>query len=399
MISQRIRQARAIAGLSQDEVVQALGGRGVSLTKAALSKYERGASVPRASLLKQLGEVLNVPAEYFLREPQVSITWLAFRKRAAAGAREQDRVKAVASERVEAYVRLRESLTLSPGKPFPNCLPFANLDDAEGAAGRLRKAWDLDDLPIESLTDLIEDREGVVVEVEGSEDAVDGLAGLANGAHAVVVVDPSVEDNRKRFTLAHELGHLVMDKDAVTDPDEEERMANRFASAFLVPKAVAVRELGEKRTRLSFEELKLLKVKHGLSMQAWIYRARDCGIIEDQHFRFLFDQMSRMGIRRREPVEYRGRERPQRFKQMVLRALAEGLVSQKQAVEFCPQLGFTMERGGEERAKASELRALPVDQRDTLLERAAASLAERYAADSELTAFDAFDEGSEGAHA
>ena len=67
MISQRIRQARTIAGLSQDEVVRALGGRGVPLTKAALSKYERGASVPRASLLKQLGAVLHVPAEYFPR--------------------------------------------------------------------------------------------------------------------------------------------------------------------------------------------------------------------------------------------------------------------------------------------------------------------------------------------
>jgi len=398
MISQRIRQARTIAGLSQDEVVQALDGRGVSLTKAALSKYERGSSVPRASLLKQLGEVLCVPAEYFLREPDVSIEWFAFRKRATVGTREQDRVKAVASERVESYVRLRESLTLDPVKPFPNCLPFATLNDAEAAAGRLRKAWDLDDLPIESLTDLIEDREGVVVEVEGSEDTVDGLAGLANGRHAVVVVDPSVEDDRKRFTLAHELGHLVMDKAAVKDMAEGERMANRFASAFLVPKKVAVKELGEKRTRLSFEELKLLKMKHGLSMQAWVYRARDCGIIEDQHFRFLFDQMSRMGIRRKEPVEYKGRERPQRFMQMVLRALAEGLLSQKQALELCPQLAFNLTGSDAEKARAADLRALPVDQRDALLARAAESLAGHYAADTELTDFDAFDDESEEVH-
>ena len=309
------------------------------------------------------------------------------------------RVKAVASERVEAYVRLRESLTLAPVKPFPNCLPFATLDDAEAAAGRLRKAWELDDTPLESLTDLIEDREGVVVEVEGSEDTVDGLAGLANGCHAVVVVDPSVEDDRKRFTLAHELGHLVMDKDAVTDPSEGERLANRFASAFLVPKEVAVKELGEKRTRLSFEELKLLKLKHGLSMQAWVYRARDCGIIDDQHFRFLFDQMSRMGIRRKEPVEYKGRERPQRFMQMVLRALAEGMLSQKQAHDLCPQLALNLTGAYEERTKASDLRTLPGDQRDTLLARAAETLARHYATDTELTAFDAFEDESEGMHA
>jgi len=80
MICQRIRQARTISGLSQDEVVLALSQRGAPLTKAALSKYERGASVPRATLLKHLGAVLNVPAEYFLREPTVSVEWLAFRK-------------------------------------------------------------------------------------------------------------------------------------------------------------------------------------------------------------------------------------------------------------------------------------------------------------------------------
>lgn len=398
MISQRIRQARNIAGLSQDAVVQALGERGVPLTKAALSKYERGASVPRASLLKQLGTVLHVPAEYFLREPGVSITWIAFRKRAKAGAREQDRFKAVASERVESYVRLRESLTYESADPFPNCLPFATLDDAEAAAGRLREAWNLDDLPIESLTDLIEDREGIVVELEGSEDAVDGLAGLANGRHAVVVVDPAVEDDRKRFTLAHELGHLVMDKKAVTDPSMEERLANRFASAFLVPKAIAVKELGAKRTRLSFEELQLLKMKHGVSMQAWIYRARDCGIIDDRHFRFLFDQLSRLGMRRKEPVAYQGRERPQRFKQMVLRALAEGMMSHKEALELCPQIGFTLTEGNEKSSKASDLRALPSDQRGTMLSHAAECMAAHYATNADLTAFDALDEEKEGAH-
>jgi Zn-dependent peptidase ImmA (M78 family) len=397
MISQRIRQARTISGFSQDEVVQALNERGVPLTKAALSKYERGASVPRASLLKHMGAVLNVSAEYFLRESEVSIDWIAFRKRAAVGTREQNRVKAVAAEQVEAYVRLRESLTHAPADPFPECLPFATLNEAEAAAGRLRKAWDLGELPIESMTGLIEDRDGIVVELEGSGDAVDGFAGLANGCHAVVVVDPAAGDDRKRFTLAHELGHLVMDKKAVTDPSMGEWLANRFASAFLVPKEIAVKELGAKRMRLSLEELKLLKLKHGLSMRAWIYRARDCGIIDAPHFRFLFDQMSRLGMRRQEPAEYKGRERPQKFMQMVLRALAEGMLSRKQALALCPQLGRALACGDEGKAKASELRALPTDPRDALLAHAAESMAGHYATDPELTAFDAFDEGCVGA--
>jgi Zn-dependent peptidase ImmA (M78 family)/transcriptional regulator with XRE-family HTH domain len=399
MIGQRIRQARTIAGLSQDEVALALGERGVSLTKAALSKYERGASVPRASLLKQMGEVLHVPGEYFLREPGVSITWIAFRKRAEVGTREQEHVKAVAAERVEAYVKLRESLTHEAAAPFPNGLPCATLDDAEAAAGSLRKAWNLDDLPIDSMTDLIEDKEGIVVELAGSEDAVDGLAGIANERHPVVVVDPTVADDRKRFTLAHELGHLLMVNTAGKSTTDVERLANRFASAFLVPKEIAVKELGAKRTRLSFEELELLKMKHGLSMQAWIFRARDCGIIDDQHFRFLFDQMSRLGMRRTEPVKYIGRECPQRFRQMVLRALAEGLLNQQQALALCPQLCLAPTNAGAAGSQAAVLRALPAGQRDALLAQAAESLVDYYATDPRLTAFEALDEESEEADA
>ena len=396
MIGQRIRQARTIAGLSQDQVVQALGERGITLTKAALSKYERGASVPRASLLKRLGEVLQVPADYFLHEPTVSITWIAFRKRASVGTREQKKVKAVAAERVETYVKLRKSLTLEEAAPFPDCSPFATLDDAEKAAGRMRKAWNLDDLPIVSLTGLIEDREGVVVEFEGAGDAVDGLAGIANGQHAVVIVDPTVADDRKRFTMAHELGHLLMDKDAPANETEAERMANRFASAFLVPKAVAVKELGVKRTRLSLEELKILKLKYGLSMQAWIMRAHECGIIADGHRRFLFDQMSRLGMRRKEPVEYKGRERPQRFLQMVSRALAEGLLSRKQAQTLCPQLGYASTDFETTGSQVAALRAMPPDQRDARLAKVAEEMAAYYASDPELTAFEAFDEDGEG---
>lgn len=395
MINQRMRQARTISGFSQDKVIQALNERGVSLTKAALSKYERGASVPRASLLKHLGDILNVPAEYFLREPAISLDWIAFRKRATVGAREQERVKALAFEQVEAYVRLRERLTHEPVKPFPRRVPVTTLDEAETAAGHMRTAWGLNDQTIESMTDLIEDNEGIVIELEGSANTVDGMAGLANGCHAVVGVDPNAEDDRKRFTLAHELGHLVMDTDAVTESSAKERLANRFASAFLVTQEVAKKELGATRTRLSFEELELLKLKHGLSMQAWIYRAKDCGIITDQHFRFLFDQMSRQGIRRKEPVEYKGREQPQRFKQMVLRALAEGILNNKQAAALCPELGLAADDNDARKPTASALRALPSDQRDAVLERVAETMADVYAVDPELTAFDAFDEDEE----
>ena len=392
MINQRIRQARTVSGLSQDAVVRALSDRGVTLTKAALSKYERGASAPRATLLKHLGAVLSVQPEYFLREPTVTVEWLAFRKRAAVGAREQERFQTLALERVEAYVRLLEGLSVDSVPPFPAREPVATFDDAERAAESLRRTWKLDDMPVESMTEMIESHEGIVVELAGAEDAMDGMAGLANGCHAVVVVDPGVSDDRKRFTLAHELGHLVMDTSDAASPKDEERLAHRFASAFLVPATVARKELGTKRAHLTLDELMILKEKHGLSMQAWLYRARDSGIIDVQHFNALFDRLTRQGWRRTEPVEYRGRERPTRFRQMVLRALAEGILDQNQARTWCPELEFSFPAPVSDGMTATMFRKLPPEQRDVLLARAAEGMVDAYMNNPTLGGFEAFDE-------
>jgi Zn-dependent peptidase ImmA (M78 family) len=392
MISQRIRQARVAAGMSQDEVVAALSTQGVTLTKAAVSKYERGGSVPRASLLKHLGVALGVAPEYFLRETSVTIDWLAFRKRATAGIREQERFQAMAQECVEAQLELRDALRIECESRFPEKRMVETPDEAENAAEALRREWELDDLPVESMVELIEDRDGIVVEIEGAEKAVDGMAGLANGCHAIVVIDPGLSDDRKRFTLAHELGHLCMNTSGVASWKSEERLAHRFASAFLVPAAIARRELGTRRSHLSFEELMLLKQKHGLSMQAWLYRALDCGIIDQSHMNAMFERLGRKGWRCQEPVEYRGHEKPMRFRQMAFRAVAEGLLSSEKARKWIPDLGQELGTATSGSMTASKLRKLPYEQRSSILMAAAESAAAVYGNDPALQQFEVYDD-------
>jgi hypothetical protein len=221
-----------------------------------------------------------------------------------------------------------------------------------------------------------------------------------------VVTKRNATADRKRFTLAHELGHLVMETDPIVSAREEERLANRFAAAFLVPRDAAVRELGPKRTHLSFIELRLLKEKHGLSMQAWLCRARDLGIVKEGHFNTLYASLGAYGWRRQEPGEYRGREEPAAFRQMVYRALAEGLVDQQQAERWCPELkGQIMNTGLNSRTEngfePQRVYRLPVEHREALLREAAAALADVYGAGSSAVVGDAMDdaekEGGSGA--
>ena len=101
---------------------------------------------------------------------------------------------------------------------------------------------------------------------------------------------------------------------------------------------MARRELGERRRHLSFEELGLLKCRYGLSMQAWVHRARELDIIDDETL-----QLAACGVCEPRLAEtqshaewHAGDEEPLRLKQLVLQAFAEGVITEERALELCP---------------------------------------------------------------
>ena len=159
--------------------------------------------------------------------------------------------------------------------------------------------------------------------------------------------------DRQRLNLSHELGHLILE--AVGDVDLE-KAAYRFAGAFLVPEQVARYELGDNRYSLDLRELHLLKHKYGLSMQAWIYRARDLAIISERCAANLFKEFSKRGWRRYEPGKAVPPEETGRLKRLVLRALAEDLISESRAAEL---LAVSLKQFHEE--EVQEYAGVPAD--------------------------------------
>lgn len=393
MIGRKLRQARLVAGMTQQQVVDRLSEVGVRLTKAGLSKYERGRSVPKAPLLFKLAQILGVRPDFLVKEEKVSVEWLAFRSHASLGEKEQERIRAFAQRILEGQVWLQESLFPGEKPVFPKSCRARTEDDAEKAAARLREEWRLGDCPVESVTEVIEENGGIVIDCPLAPDEFDGLAGRANGRYPVTVISSGVPDDRRRFDLAHELGHLTMDCRGV-DRKQEHRFAHRFAAAFIVPPAVARRELGNNRRRLDLHELALLKLKHGLSMQAWIRRASDLNIITQSQYGTLVLEFSRRGWRKKEPVEFRGRESPMRLRQMTLRALAEGMITPTKAEEFSS--GSTKEfilkpmKRLTPFMSAVEIMRLPKGQRERILAEAAKLAEKDYVTDPDMTDFNAF---------
>ena len=336
MIGQRIRQARLLGGLTQTEVAEKLTTAGFSATKAVISKYELNKSVPRQAMLLKLAELLEVPVHYFVYEAPVSIRWIAYRKHQSFSKETQTLVEGYAQDVVALHQELHT--LLYPNhiyKLFPLTQHVSSYEAAEAAAQELRSRWFHDSLPLENLTTLAEDQGLILLEWKRDAGSFDGLAGWADTV-PVIVSNLQVATDRRRFNLAHELGHLFMET-----PDEaSEELVNRFAAAFIVPKSAAYRELGRRRTAISLEEFGILKQRYGLSIHAWIRRAAELEIISDHLAQTLRQELNQRGWSEDEPYKYVADEAPKLRDQMILHALTENLISVQRIRQALPKYDF-----------------------------------------------------------
>jgi Zn-dependent peptidase ImmA (M78 family) len=294
----------------------------------AISKYERDKNIPSSGVLLRFSDALNVPVEYFFRPQSVKVTAPTYRKLASLGARDEAAIIARIEESIERYFEV-ESLFPDEQNDFDFKASASSLASVENAVARLREKWDLGLSPIESLTELFEEHGLKIMLVDGLK-GFDACTFYANGS-PVITIKKEIPGDRQRFNLAHELGHLALQVKGKLD---EEKAAYRFAGAFLVPADTARQELGVKRRSLDPYELYLLKHKYGMSMQAWIYRAMDLRIISKSRARILFADFRKRGWHKNEPGEQLSSEAPRRFERLVLRALADDLISRSRAEEL-----------------------------------------------------------------
>lgn len=331
MLATRITRARAAAGLSLRELSQRVG-----VSHTAIAKFEHGELVPSSDILLGLARATGVKVEFFFRPDTVTLGQPAYRKRARLGVKALAKVEAEILDQVERVVEL---LGFFPEPPIPTFsvpaeLPFAtSLDAIEDVALQVRAAWDLGENPISDLMGTLEEL-GVLVLTTPGDPAqhFDGLAAEVMGL-PLVVVGTEWTGDRQRFTLAHELGHLVL-RGRLAKEIDEEQACNRFAGAFLVPRPAVVAELGPRRRWLEPRELSDLKHRFGMSMGAWTFRARDTGVIALEPFTVLQRMFRSRGWHKREPGQAVPAERTSHFRRLVLRALAEDLIGEGKAAEL-----------------------------------------------------------------
>ena len=135
----------------------------------------------------------------------------------------------------------------------------------------------------------------------------------------VIVTTAGRSGDRQRWSIAHELGHLVLHQAFALTPSAIEDEADIFAGEFLLPEEVIRKDLS---APLTLTMLADLKGRWGVSMQALVMRAFNLGIITDGQRRYLFRQFVAKGWMQNEPVSIPP-EKPR-----LLRKLAESAYGQ-----------------------------------------------------------------------
>ena len=337
MIGNRLKLARSASGLSLRGLSDRIENR---VTAQAIGKYERDESMPSSGVLIALADALNVSVNYLVGDSNLSLLSVDFRTKKVKSRREEDQIGAMVLQMLERYLTIEEILRLpSVNWDRPRSAPYPVVNDifeADRAASMLRNDWELGLNPIPNMAELMEER-GVKVLFRLLVDGMDGFTAHVRRENEeeapVIVVNANDGGERQRFTIAHEVGHLMLD---VSPGIDEEKAAYRFAGAFLMPEEVMWAEIGKHRTALGWAEMFKLKLMLGVSVQAITYRCKDLGIINQTLMGRMFDQFEELGWRGppyKEDHPMPG-ESSGRFERLCYRALAEGAISESKASEL-----------------------------------------------------------------
>lgn len=348
VFSHRLRQARAMAKLSLRELSDAIGNR---VSYNALSKYEKGDMMPSGEVLAALAAALHQPADFFFRSFRVELADINFRKRVKLSATEQSAIVEEAKDFFERYCEVEQLLgcVILFERPFTEKEVVRSEADAENAARLLRNdKWNLGGDPLPNVHELLELKGIKVHESETMDEAFDGFSGMANGS-PVVVIARWLNKNlpRKRMTEVHELAHVVLNIPEIVSAKEIERIVSRFAGALLLPEESFRKMFGEGRRTISLGELIQIKAFFGASIMAIMKRAEQLGLIS----RPVYERFSMVANQQRwrsegEPGddEYCGDESHSRFRQLVFRAVAEGVISSSKGAAYL-KIGLDEFRG------------------------------------------------------
>lgn len=307
LVGQRIRRMRRVCGLGQEDFARRVG-----IASGSVSKLENGTMPLTDALLGDVASPLGCTPGFLKMSLELAPTtrpWL--RAYADAPKRTVDQMVDDCTTAMEAIAgldlrRLPDGLPLFTGDP-------TDQEAIEDFAIDVRVAAGLGDSDVVGNSIRAAERLGCVV--LPMPDELGRHLGISVRADQTPMIclgrwttdGTPVPGDRQRFTVAHELGHLTVHANLAAPSTAEEaasieKQAHAFAGAFLAPGDALLDDLAEFGGRVTLQTLARIKERWGIAIKALVTRFRNLGVIDADHARSLFKQISARGWNRQEPV-------------------------------------------------------------------------------------------------
>ncbi len=309
-----VELAREARELTQTKLAKLL-----NVSQGMVSKIEQGLNSVDEDTLRKLSRVLRYPESFFLQDHRIYVPGIGFdRNRKSLGVKKRNSIDAkINIQRMHVQNLLSAVEVVSENIPRLDTLnDKLSPEEPEIVARAVRQFYKLPRGPIENLTKVLEDSGIFVIETDFDTDKQFGMTFQAPEVPAIIFLNKSLSPDRMRFTLAHELGHIIMHEMPSTESEEQ---ADRFASELLLPSEEIRKDLlNYKINRMYLENLKDLKYKWGVSFQTLVKKALDLKLISAKQRQYFYVQMSRNGYsRNNEPDCGLEKEKPTLFKNLL----------------------------------------------------------------------------------
>ena len=270
-----------------------------AVSPTSVSRYETGTLSVTNDALSRIAAALDYPMKFFRRNPTLigAMGGAVFhRKQQSLPARKLYQAHALAEIRRLEISTMLDSLDIHPSSP-PEYPADLFEDDPEKIARSVRVAMNIPPGPIFDLTKALERNGCIVVAHHFGSYRIDGFSQRTKYPPCFLHINSQMPPDRWRWTLAHELGHVVMHFEPMESPKLVEQQANLFAAEFLTP----AHEISLQLDGLTFQKLGGLKREWKVSMQALITRACHLGAISEGQRRSMYMRLTKAGYRTREP--------------------------------------------------------------------------------------------------
>ncbi|MCL1831026.1 MAG: XRE family transcriptional regulator [Oscillospiraceae bacterium] len=229
---ERLTEIRTIRNITMEQLANSLGK-----TKQMISKYEVGKSLPSDDTVQEIADALSISKDYFYKESTLlsdGSSTLFLRAPFTIPKKSREKCRILSRWGYEIVREHNDAIN-----PF-NSINIDNDLSIPEKAMELRKQWNLGIKPISNMVQLLESKGFNIFTIDLQQVKTDAYSQIINGFPIIVLNKQIGTAVRQRFSLAHELGHMILHRE-LDDWEfdlrnkEIENEAHQFAEYFLLP--------------------------------------------------------------------------------------------------------------------------------------------------------------------